>query len=316
MLSSQTCPWHQRYTVGAFAADSVTRLLDNSVANLLSPFHSPVLKQLVRLRWGCTLNITGVAEDEEAKFAGAVLAKIAQRGFPAPCSLDLERFLLKRASQAGLPKYVEDQKAGAFVFRIKNYRKDLPDLLKACFFAELLLQDDEVESLLECYHSLCTPSESEFLDMVFRSCPDPRLALSLAPQRLMITMVRLTRPRKETQIIPGEQRVDFAVEIPHFREGNWLRIVVEIDDVSHQQKGQRNLDAQRDRLLRSNGWEVWRLTVKEKSRWKEKARELAQSIRTTITDEIIQAAKDIRENFSEKDQQALTDLVLLPIAEA
>jgi hypothetical protein len=115
MSLSQTCPWHQQYAVGAFATDSVVRFLDGSVANLLSPFHSPMLKQLVRLRWGCTLNVTGIS-DGEAKFAGAVLAKIAQRGFPAPCSLDLERFLLEQARQVGWLTYVEDQEKGAFVF--------------------------------------------------------------------------------------------------------------------------------------------------------------------------------------------------------
>jgi len=316
MSLSPTCPWHQRYIVGAFSADSVVRLLDDSVASLLSPFHSLTLKRLVRLRWGCTLDITTGIADDEAKFAGAVLAKIAQRGFPAPCSLDLERFLLKKASQAGLIKYDEKQKAGAFTFRATNLRENLSNLLKACFFAELLLHDDEVESLLERYYSLCTPAEGEFYEMVCRSCPDPRLALFLAPQRLIITMVRLTRPREEMQIIASDQRVDFALEVPNLVEDKWLRIVVEIDDASHQGKGQQALDAQRDGLLRSNGWEVWRLTIKEKSRWREKANELAQALRTAVTDEVLQAAKDFREKLSEESRQALTDLVLLPVAEA
>ena len=188
MMLSQFCPWYKRYTVGAFAADIVVHLLDDSVANLQHRFHSPILKRLVRLRWGCTLDldITGTA-DEEAKFAGAVLAKIAQRGFPAPCSLNLERFLVGQARQASLLEYTERQEAGTFVFRAVDLRKDLPTLLKACFFGELLLQDDEVEHLLNLYRSLCTPVEREFYEMVCHSCPDPRLALFLIPQRLMIT---------------------------------------------------------------------------------------------------------------------------------
>jgi len=290
--------------------------LDDSVANLLSPFHSSVLKRLVRLRWGCTLDITTSTADDEARFAGAVLAKIAQRGFPAPCSLDLERFLLKQASQAGLIKYDEKQKAGAFTFRATSRQKNLANLLKACFFAELLLQDDEVESLLERYFSLCTPAEREFYEMVCRSCPDPRLALFLAPQRLIITMVRLTRPREEMQIIASDQRVDFTLEVPNLVEDKWLRIVVEIDDTSHQGRGQRALDAQRDGLLKSNGWEVWRLNVRERSLWKEKVGELVRMLCAAVTDEVLQAAKDIREKLSEESRQALTDLVLLPIAEA
>jgi hypothetical protein len=110
-------------------------------------------------------HVTGIS-DGEAKFAGAVLAKIAQRGFPAPCSLDLERFLLEQARQVGWLTYVEDQEKGAFVFRVTSYRENLSNLLKACFFAELFLQDDEVESLLERYFSLCTPAEREFYEMV------------------------------------------------------------------------------------------------------------------------------------------------------
>ncbi len=320
MLSRFSCPWHHRYAVGAFAADSVVRLLDNSLANLLSTFHSFILKRLIRLRWGFTLDVTGVA-DEDAKFAGAVLAKIAQRGFPAPCSLDLERFLLKQASQTGLLRYVEDKKSGSFVFHTLNYSKNLPNLLKACFFAELLLQDNEVKSLLEHYRTLCSPAESEFFDIVCDSCPDPRLALFLAPQRLIITMLRLTRPREEMQIIGGDQRVDFALEIPNFgikdkHEDKWMRIVIEIDDGSHQEKGQQKLDAQRDRLLKNNAWEVWRLTVSEKRRWKEKASKLVQMLCSAVTDEVLHAARDIREKFPEEIRRGLTDLVLLPIAEA
>jgi hypothetical protein len=150
-------------------------------------------------------------------------------------------------------------------------------------------------------------------------------------------MVRLTRPRQEMQIIASDQRVDFALEVPNLvkvkpsakkekekdkekdkdkDKDKWLRIVVEIDDTSHQGRGQRALDAQRDELLKSNGWEVWRLNVKGKSRWRGRANELAQALRAAVTDEVLQTAKDIREKLSEESRQALTDLVLLPIVEA
>jgi very-short-patch-repair endonuclease len=52
------------------------------------------------------------------------------------------------------------------------------------------------------------------------------------------------------QIIAGDQRVDFALEVPNLVKNGWLRIVVEIDDTSHQGRGQRELDAQRDGLLK------------------------------------------------------------------
>lgn len=311
---SDSCPpWHKRYTVGAFTAESVVRLLDYSVEGYLSPFNSPLLKQLVRLRWGCTLDVSG-SGDEDARFAGAVLAKIAQRGFPAPCSLNLERFLLKQAEQAGWLHYTEDSQSGAFVFRITNFkRKDLPNLLKACFFAELLLEDGEVEKLLEWYRTLCTPVESEFYDMVRRNCPDPRLALFLAPQRLMLTMMRLTRPGEREAI---DRRVDFAIEVPNLSSGKWLRIAVEIDDARHDAQGQRALDTQRDVQLRTDGWYVHRLPVGRQSRWEQEVQAIVRQLTTAITDEVLQSAKEIRENLDEWTRSALMDLVLLPIAEA
>jgi hypothetical protein len=157
------CPQHHQYSVGAYAADSVVRLLDESVADWLAPFHSQHLKRLVRIRRGFTLNISGLA-DEEARFAGAVLAKIAQRGFPTPCSLELERFLLKQAEKVGWLRWKEQQEAGTFLFSIIKAKNDLPLYLRVCFFAELLVSDDEADTLLDCYRSLCTTPEQEFFE--------------------------------------------------------------------------------------------------------------------------------------------------------
>lgn len=317
---SKACPWHHRYAVGAFAADSVVRLLDPSVSNLLAPFHSPLLKQLVRLRRGFILEATGVA-DSDAQFAGAVLAKIAQRGFPAPCSVALEEFLLKQAQEVGLLRSVLQQvgewtKAGAFVFRAQANRQDLATLIKACYFAELLIEkDDEVEALLDRYRALCTPPERGFYDLVCGFCPDPRLALFLTPQRLIVTMVRLTRPIEELQTLIADSRVDFAVEVPVLNGTNeWFQLVVEINDPSHVD-AQKALDDQRDNVLKSNGWKVWRLPTETKSDWEERAKELVEQLRNAITDEVIQAAKTVRA-LPREQRQALVDLILLPIAEA
>lgn len=313
MKITKSSPWNHRYAVGAFAADSVIRLLDESVSNLLSPFHSPLLKRLVRLRRGFTLDITGIA-DNDAQFAGAVLAKIAQRGFPAPCSIDLERFLLQQAQKRGLLQWKELTEAGTFIFQAQPSRQDLTALIKACYFVELLLEEKEAEALLDCYRDLCTPPEQEFYDLVCKFCPDPRLSLFLTPQRLMVTMVRLTRPTEELRTLVTDRRVDFAVEVPALNDSDWFRLVVEIDDPSHI-GAQKNLDARRDDLLKSNGWEVWRLSTKMKSGWGERAKELVERLRNAITDEVIQAAKTVRA-LPKEQQQALLDLVLLPIAEA
>lgn len=57
------CPWHRPYSVAAFAADSVVRLLDRTVATTLSPFNSLLLKQLIRVRRGFTLDIFGISDE-------------------------------------------------------------------------------------------------------------------------------------------------------------------------------------------------------------------------------------------------------------
>lgn len=317
----ERCLWHQPYTIGAFASDSVVRFLDDSVSHFLAPFHSGLLKRLVRLRRGFVLNASGrTGVSEEARFAGVVLAKLAQRGFPAPCNLELERFLLTQAKEAGLVSYTEHIEAGTFVFHVDPIRQqqNLPALLKACFFAELLLDDEELGALLDCYCDLCTEPEREFYKLVLKHCPDPRLGLFLTPQRLIQTMVRLTRPTEESQAMAGDRRVDFAVELPDLsdlRGKEWLRLVVEIDDASHEDPGQRAFDDQRDEMLKANGWEVKRLRVNERTSWNEEARGLAAHLGRAVTDEVLDAARTIRQLPNEL-RQALTGLVLLPIAEA
>ncbi|MEM1913681.1 MAG: RecQ family ATP-dependent DNA helicase [Thermofilaceae archaeon] len=308
---SKACPWHQQYAVAGFAADSVVRLLDESVADTVAPFRSPLLKRLVRLRRGFTLDVAGVA-DPEARFAGAVLAKIAQRGFPAPCSLVLERFLLEQAQAVGLLQWKEMDEAGAFVFRITNYQKNLPALLQACYFAELLLDDDEVNAILERYRSLCTGPEREFFDLFVQQCVDQRLALFLTPQRLMVTMVRLTRP--ELQTLGSDRRVDFALEVPSLEGESWLRIAIEIDDSSHNGV-QKVLDSQRDEVLESNGWTIWRLHIGRKADWEQQVKRIVKLLCNCVTEKVIQAAQEVRQ-FPSEAQRALKDLVLLPIAEA
>jgi len=313
---NKACPWHRGYSVGGFVLDSVVRLVDDSVSTLIAPFGSSLMKRLIRLRRSFTLEISEIA-DEESRFAGAVLAKIAQRGFPAPCSLRLERLLLDQANEVSLLDWKEDILSGAIVFKVRPWKANLVSLIKACYFAELLLDDFERSSLIERYQSLCTPPEREFFNMVFNRCSRlgfPNLTLFLIPQRLMITMVRLTRPSGELQELGPDRRVDFAVEVPDLDRGGWLRLVIEIDDESHS-GAHEVLDRLRDETLRRNGWEVWRLRVREKNKWPEHVEELVNRMVKAITLEVLKAARELCDIEDEK-KQALSNLVLLPIAEA
>lgn len=311
---NRACPWYYNYTVGAFAADSIVRVLDESVSALPSPFGSSIIKRLVRLRRGFTFEVTGIA-GEDARFLGAVLAKIAQRGFPAPCSLKLERFILQNLKETGLLKeWTEQSENGFFAFKIQPNIRNFSSLIKACYFAELLLNEEECESLITLYHRLCTEVEMEFFSLVYELCSIPQISLFLIPQRFLITMVRSTRPNEELQSLVG-RRVDFAVELPNFQQDDsWLRIVIEIDDTSH--KGaQKYLDDQRDSLLINNGWKVIRLFTEKKHEWKHEARKLVEQLRTVITDEVLQASAEINALPLEQ-RKALMNAVLLPIAEA
>lgn len=316
MPTQQSGPWHKRYAVASFAADSVGRLIDEHSADVLSPFGSHVLKQLVRLRRGFTIDVTGTSTDEDARFAGAVLAKIAQRGFPAPCSVKLERFLLESCKQTGLFDYLQLERAGTISFKITDFPENLPDLLKAIFFTELLLGDSDVQSLLELYRSLQTPAEMEFFDIFLRKCPNPGLSLFLVPQRPIRTMIRLTRPIEEIESNIVERCVDFALEVPDTIKGDWLKLAVEIDEDPHRNQVRDEPGDQMDKLLKDNGWKVIRMSTKQRGNWQEVASELVKVLCNVITDRTLRAVKSLKNDISELQRRALTDLVLMPIAES
>lgn len=309
-------PWHKRYSVGAFAADSIVRLLDNSVETAIAPFSSNLLKQLVRLRWGFTFDIPPISSsNEEAKFAGAVLSKIAQRGFPAPCSIDLERNLLKAAKETGVIKYWREiHKAGAFIFLITPEKGNFKDLVKCIYFSELIIDENEVKQLLNFYSTLCTSPEKEFFEKFIKTCPSPHLALYLVPQRPLRTMIRLTRREEELKGFISEGRVDFAIELPILEKGKYFRLVIEIDDTTHSGI-QKEKDLQRDTILNINGWKIIRLKTKEKTKWEEEIKNIVQSINNVIGESIFSAIKEFQK-MSKEEWRALNNLVLLPIAEA
>ncbi|MDW8051836.1 MAG: RecQ family ATP-dependent DNA helicase [Armatimonadota bacterium] len=307
-LEGRFAPWHSRYAAAAFAADSIVRLLDPQVATHLHPFRSQQLKRLARFRQGFSLELDGAA-DADATFAGAVLCKIAQRGIPAPCSVALERHILNQGQASGLWNRSEVERSGAITFAIQPLVNNLELLLRASFFAELLLEEATVDALLQRYARLCTPAEQEFWELFVRACGEHKaLALYLIPQRLLLTMGRLTRSE---QGISYDMRVDFAVEIP--TESAWLRIAVEIDDSSHTRT--QSYDHERTRFLQVNGWHVVRMRTAERSRWGAQARELAQAMRQAVGEPTLQAVKRLKEMLVEQ-RSALLEAVWLPIAEA
>lgn len=299
-MQRKGCPWLESYSAAAYMADSVARLLGESPA-----FASPRVRRYAHYRSGFTLKKPERCGPGRHEIVGPVLGKIAQRGIPAPCSLQVERYVLKEAEAAGLLDVAEETDSGAFVFRCTPRREDLAVLLQACCIPELLLDENEVDALLERYRSLCTAPEGIFFDMLVDWLPDPRLGLLFLPQRSMDSMGVSDH---------HDERVDFALEVPKYRDDYWLKIVVEVDDSSHTY-AQISKDLKRDRALKGAGWEVYRFALGERAEWQEKLEPIIRKISEAIPHEMLAAAGTVR-RMHPLAKAALCNLVTLPVAEA
>lgn len=242
---------------------------------------------------------------DESRFVAAVVRKIAQRGCPAPCSLDLERHILEQAKQAGILDYIEDSSSGTITFSIESKLKDLPSMLKASFFKELLLDDKTKDELLEKYRSMCTEPEREVFDRLVGQFGDKRLGLYIIPQRLISTMH-----------VDGfeSRRVDFAIELPYLEGDGWLRIVIEVDDSSHN-NAQMHFDMKRDIALKSAGWQVIRLRTNDSDRWSEELTRIVESMLECFPGKIFAATRKMR-SLPIEQRIAIQRMVWAPIAEA
>lgn len=318
MLNPRSAPWFVPFSVAAFSADSVVRLIDPGVSRAVSPFSSQIAHTLARFcsgftlpRWDTQDAMAQVANDE-ARFLGALLTKIALRGLPAPCSLELEKFILKQAKQAELFDWKEKDIGGSIVFDTSPYDLNFLFMLKACFFNTLILNDKEVTNLFEKYKELCTHPEREFLNLVYKLSPDPRLFFFFVPQRLFKTM-----GIEESEL--ESRRVDFAIEVPRLSSietkvnNMWFRRVIEIDDFSHE--GKNNYDYFRDEKLKNKGWVVCRLSTNSIHKWRVEVEKLIQNILQAISPKVFESAARLRE-LAVEQREALANMVFLPVAEA
>jgi RecQ family ATP-dependent DNA helicase len=307
-LASSGCPWLQGYTAAAFAAEAVARLLDSRLG-----FSSPALRPLFRARAGCALALEGAADRQghssEGKLLGAVLSKLAHRGMPAPCSLAVERHVLKQAREAGVLDYRESSDTGEFRFTARPRLPDLDELLQACCIPELLVGDAAVNPLLDRHRGLCTPPESELLEQLLAQLPDRRLGLLWLPQRPLASMLHGS---DVAEVSPAD-RVDFALEILNATRGGWLRLVVELDDDSHE-GAQLDKDRDRDRALAAAGWEVRRLQVRRQTEWAKQLKELRSNLGDALPADVLHAAERVR-SLPEPQRNAVKNLVLTPAAE-
>ncbi|MDD1703168.1 MAG: RecQ family ATP-dependent DNA helicase [Methanoregula sp.] len=299
------CPWFHQYSNAAFASSVMVGLLDN-----LSLFSSSHLKRIFLIRSAFAFEYSkdtprNSLGSYEGKLISALLLKYAQRGAPAPCSLLVERHILKNAADARALQFNECAEKGAFKFQYNPEINGLENMLQAALFQELLVDDDALNRLFENYQTLCTPSEWAFFEQILATLPDKRLGLFILPQREMRTLLGVCEH-------PAD-RVDFAIELPSVKKNQWLKLILELDDDSHKEKTHQ--DAERDKALESKGWIVYRFNLKEPQQWIPLIQEIKNKILETISEPVLQAAVDLR-NLPNQQRQAITSLVTLPIAEA
>ncbi len=308
-MEDLACPWLQRYSSATFAADAIVRLLAGP-----SAFASPVVRRLYRHCAGFALRVAepGVVHQgspENGRFVGALLGKLSHRGIPAPCSLNVERHILRTAQEAGILDFKELSETGEFQFFCIPRLQRLDFIIKACLLPELLVDDLDIDGLLQCYRSLCTEPEREFFDQLIARLPDRRLALLVLPQREVGSMLVPIPPS-----VASADRVDFAVEIPYLVKDHWLRIAIEVDDESHT-GAQRDQDKERDNALMSARWGVQRFRLNRRMGWEPRIRQLIALIHNAVPDGFLKAAQELR-TLPPQQRKAIQGLVLLPMAEA
>ena len=115
------CPWHQRRSPdkAAYAAQALISFVDQKQG-----YASPSVRWIFQYRSGFSLKLPtplfDVPELEKFKsdWLSAVIAKVAQRGLPAPCSLTVERHVLKYAQSVEVLDYQEATNGGDYQFHL------------------------------------------------------------------------------------------------------------------------------------------------------------------------------------------------------
>lgn len=324
------CPWHGTYSVASFSSEVAARLLDPTEEAM--PFGSRRLQQMFRGCSGFTVPHPGlpVSIDADSRLIAALLHKLAYRGIAAPCSVSVEDAVVSSAVRAGLIRKVPQIPSGSvgepgvstltspastqIEYHYEPSFEGVTDMLVACLIPELLVETADLNDLVERYSELCEPSERGLFDAIVRLAPDPRLALLFYPQRLMSTMIRgMDEPGYE-----GDERVDFAVEIPPLSGTRWLRLVVEIDGSQHNTSSQRHNDRDREHRLDrgQDKWPVQRIRLADVIDWDTVAKQVvARLIEHDGLQEAVSAAARLR-SLPPQQRDAIVRMIRLPVAEA
>ncbi len=288
------CNCQDHYATAGYASEAVVHLLNKE------GFSSTEARKLFQARSGFILRLHRSREGspiDNNRFLGAVLSKLAHRGSPAPCSLMVERYILQKAQDAGLLIFEESTDGGKIKFSCMPMMKDLDLMLRICCLPELLVEDSDVDLLLHNYETLLEESKpkKQFFNKLLSVLPDKRLALFIVPCCFMGRDFG-------KGIFKSHEQVDFVIQIPNFIRRNVIRIAIE-------------LDANSDHYHKEDGWTIKRFGQIMPQYWESEIRKLGDQIAYAIPDDILIAAKQLREMPLEK-KKAIQELISIPIAEA
>lgn len=180
----------------------------------------------------------------------AVYENLLGRGLPTFPSLLVERTL------AGLPHphipIHEESETGSFEFRHQDLDAET---------------EEDWLNLLKKAHYIIDPrlTANDLLSESFDSCEEKKFFSELLPEFLGSYITQLVEPQRlfetlidsETATEFARQRVDFALETDQ------IKAVFEVDGEQHEEPRQRRLDERRDRILRNNGWTVFRISARD-----------------------------------------------------
>ena len=304
------CPWLHRYSAAAFAPSVVATLLAGA-----DGFASSALGRLYARRAGFAFRIADTLKPElvgerDARLLSALLAKLAQRGVPAPCSLTVERHALAKAARAGVLDFDERSDGGQFVFRCRPAIRNLAGMLRVCLWPELILDRAEAALLADNYRLLCVGPQREFFDRLVAQLGDERLGLFVVPNRRVLSMLQYSRTRPAS----FDESVDFAVEIVTPDAGRLVRIAVDLGGAAEPAAASAARRAHAS-ALEAEGWTVLSAEGPASPEARLALETVARAIRHAVPGALLRAVDDLRA-LPDEQQSAIEDAVLLPIAEA
>ncbi len=210
------------------------------------------------LKYLCTFSCEAVIPSQNSQESTpmdskliAVYENLLNRGLPTFPSLLVER-TLARLSHPHIP-IDEESETGSFEFLRQNLNVETEEewlnLLKRAHY----IIDPRLTPEIELPHQpFDSDEEQDFFSNLLPKFLGSHITQLVEPQRLFETLI-------DRKAAPEffRQRVDFALETDR------IKVVFEVDGEQHEEPGQRRLDERRDKILKCNGWEVFRIPARD-----------------------------------------------------